>query len=1307
MDLSALQAWWSTVDVGRSALLIAAVVAGLLLLGWARRRLRGPKIAKVDGDDGRCGICARIAGALSRLFEAIDYLATSREWRYRQPWILVLGERGAGKSSLLASVSTPLQHRAPPRADELEAEGMQWRFFRDGVLIDSDGALATAAPGSAEAAKWKRGLNALDALRPERPLDGVLLCVSATALRRTGRASREALAVETARQLEELQTRIDFVLPIYVVVTRCDEIPGFAAFWRNFDLARHGDMFGYSAEGGDQSDPPDTWAETACDRISARLRELQVNVAAHREDLVQADDFFLFPAHFRALREPLGQWLETVFKPSAWQSAHLFRGVYFTGAVESDGERGDGVRKDVDFVDALVAEKALREIALARPTRRGTWSRNTLIRRMQYAGVLGLLGMFVALGAASMRLSHQVNSIVTGLDKLVEVAPHVPPANSGECLGVGDVYPLLSRVAQVRTDSRYPAIPLSWIDRRLTTRTALVVGKSSVEDILMPTLSCRLELRARDLLAASARPRNAGGDGLEDEQTAFRDLVVSARELEDNLHRYRTLAGDSGELSEAELIATLDALSRYAFGEPLPKAVRRRGNVLDDAFRSDLHLPMPVMPNGLQMRLATAIRDRSADLRGAISREVGAGDDLVLALGRGDPPVLANTRRLGAWMTWVQGEWLASTAARNPCQSVIGANERDIRALIAYYGEPEPLVGVLRKFDERECHRPEMRTLAEMQLPPYGPMFVSDGKGLKMTADLRRELEGLPALVRMPYMQLRTTAPFQCVGTAVTWRAQEIAEAAGYLEQYRGFARTFPPPQLPEGGMPLYERLARHSLAAAMDDALRRAQQAPADAVEAVDAAVPTDARVAAVGGELARGLAPLLEVLGAYESLGFPDNGATVRQCARNFASDHLGSVDALADASRLYAPPLPATGEDIYAFGGLPVTRDFLQRQVGRAQVLGSYAQPFLDLLAGTAGVDDAWRDAPQTANYWRNTLDELARYTKGKEPAGQVANLDAYFIGQLTGMTYANCGSVLAAYRSPETGDDLFSARRRTLEAQVRLRCTDRRRADAGQLYSDLAARFNRDLAGRYPFGAMDARDASPAAVRAFFLDYGGRRAQIVEAVRGLGGDDWRAAAAFLDELDRAAAFFGPNLAAPEETAAIGIRAQFPAESGRSVGADQIVRWRLSADLLDSIFPNALTDLPWYPGEAVALELHWAARSDWRPVADPPQSGLRVGAGSARFGEDGAWALLRFLDRHRMPSAAARDGGSILLRFAVPVQRVAAPGGGTPTQPPQTAETVVFASVRLTGTDPASKAERTIELPVRFPRSAPEPQ
>lgn len=1302
MDLASVTASLAKLDVAKTSGLTVAIVIGLVLLAWwLRRMLRKPKIVGIAVPGDGCVFCASVRSRFARLLDALDYLATRREWRYAQPWVLVLGGKGAGKSSLVASVSANERHPKPGKADELKADGMQWSFLRRGVLIDADGALANASEGSDGARAWAKGLDMLDALRPERALDGIVLCVSARSLRSAKRSERAALAAEANRQLGQLQSAVEFMLPVYVVVTQCDDVPGFGAFWRNLEPGHRREMFGYSAVSQDLSHAPAEWAEAAFDRIGERLREVQVNVAAASERVEDVDGFFLFPARFRELREPLSDWLETVFRTTAWQSGHLFRGLYFSGAVDGAGEQRSGARADVAFVDALVTDKVLCETALARPTRQGAWSRNDVIRRVQYASIAGLAALLVALGVAGVRVSRQVDTLVTGMRTLQEVVPRVPPPESGECLASEDVYPLLAHVSRVDTRSSRLAIPLSWFDSRLTTRSAKVVGSSTVEGVLLPTLSCLLEKRARDLLGASRLTTAAEGAAYSVQRSEFRRLLAEARALEDNLKRYESLSKRAPMMPEGEVLATLGQLSQYAFGEPVPRIVLRRGGVVDDAFRNiDAKPPQPVMPNGLQARLTTAIDARAASLRTALGREVAAGSNLLSALDQGRQPILDNTWRMGKWLAWVQGQWLGSSPERNPCQEIVEANKADIEALIAYYGSNDTLERLLRKFNESQCYQPELRVLAGMEIAPYGPLFLPGKDGLVLSPAVQVELGGMPALVALPFMQLRSAAPFRCMGGAARWRASEIAEAAGYLDQYEAFAKARKLPTLPEGGQPLYDRLARASLAHAMDDALRRAQQASADIEAETTAATRSDAALAEVGNELARGLPSLQRVLTAYAQLGFADDGAKVRQCARDFAADNLGGVDALADASRLYSPTVPAGGDALYALGSVPVAKDFLARQVARAEVLAGYADPFLSLLSGSTGVDDAWRDTPQTDAFWRNTRTEIASYTKGKEPSGQVANLDALVIGQLTGMTYQNCGGLLAAYKSPEFGNDLFSERRRRLERQVQLRCTDRRAADAEDIYGTLATRFNRDLAGRYPFGPLGARDASPALVREFFLDFARDRARIGDALRDLQGARWREASVFVAGLDRAAAFLDANVAAPEGMGVIGLEATFPAEATRASGATEVTTWRLRVDDMVSEFPNAQKALSWLPDDGVALELQWAERSGWRPLADALQPQLQAQGAGARFAFDGPWALLRMIDTHCPTGAGGRTATPLLLRFNVPVQSVAPGADGKP----ERSETRVFMQWRLTGTDPASKAVKPLALPAQFPHSAP---
>lgn len=1296
MDWATLAQWLGKIDTLTVSLGAVGVLVIILLLSWLVRRVRKPAIASLTADGPR-GLCARLWAWIERLLDAIDYLATRREWRYRQPWVLVLGEKGSGKTSVIDSVAATWRFRAPQHASELKGEGLRWAYFRQGALIDCEGTLSAADEGSEEAAQWLKTLASLNELRPERALDGVMLCVSARTLCNAKLAQRTALAENVNRQLSQLQSSIEFMLPAYVVVTQCDAIPGFSAFWQSQGRAQREDLVGYSATGQDQSLLPTAWANAAFDLMGERLRELQVDVAAHSEQVGDVDNFFLFPGHFLGLRVPLSQWLETVFRTSAWQSGYLFRGMYFTGSVEADGSNHEGARGDVDFVDGLMSAKVLSEPALAKPTRQGVWSRNRLIRGLQVVGIVASFGLFLALGLAAHRFSKQVDAITVGVASLKDAALSRVAVGEGACLGRDDVYPLLEDISRIDTNSRYWAIPWSWVDGRLTSRTAQVIGKSTVNEVLIPTLACRLNARAAQL--QDAIPVQ---DGFISQRDDFQRFVADVRALEDNRARANTLVRDDS-LDEYAFFQMLDALAEYAFGVPLPADARRPDSVLDNAFSKFRESKGEIDLVDNKQMLEQRIDRRSKDLRTALTREVAKGGVLLNALRGGQEPVLDNTRDIALWLVWVQQSWLGSTVERNPCRAVIDANQAGIAALIKQYRYGLSLDATLQPFDTRQCFAKVTETLQGMRIAPYGPVFVVGKQGLELTEGVHSELVGIPALGSLHFMQLKSLNDFACAAGDANWRANEIAEAAGYLNEYDAFVRAQQLPPLPAGGRPLYDVLARQSLVKALDDTLRRAQQAPPAASppqDRLEAISRTEQRVGYVSGELSNSLASLQAVLSAYGTYGFADGGARVRQCARYFASDNLGSVDSLVDSSQLYVPPAAVGTDAMFALGSLPVTKDYLARQLARAQVLAGYATPFVSVLGDSPEVDDARLANAQTAAYWRNTLSEINSYVQGKNPTGQVANLESYFVAQLSALSYPNCAEVLAAYKAPDYGNDLFSERRRVLERQVQLRCSNQREAQAAETYGALASRFNRDLAGRYPFADLAARDASPSVVRAFFVDYAKQHDSIAAALVDLDANHWQSATRFIEELDSVAAFFATNVDAPAQMGEIALAAGIPATTGKSVGAEQLLAWRLTVGQSQSVFPNGLSTLAWLPGQPMSLELEWADRSEWRPLADPAQPNLTVQGVSANFAASGPWALLRFVQAQRVRAAGSPDPSQLLLRFNVPVQGNKADAKGKPAS----GTTRLFVTLAMSGVDAQTQASKPLVLPDSFPSSAP---
>ncbi|CAB3770189.1 type VI secretion protein IcmF/TssM N-terminal domain-containing protein [Paraburkholderia humisilvae] len=1340
-------------------LLVIGVLLGLLaaVLIW-RARSAAPAPAQLEATDAP----ARGPGGwVSTVFEAIDYARTRRAWRYRLPWLLLLGERMAGKSSFSRSGPNLEQPHPDRRYAALRAAGASWAVMNRGVLIDIDGA-ASAAPsnGAAKgagapnpaapkpASRWSTLLSALVDLRPERPVDAIVLSVSARTLLDTDPQVAARAGADAYRQLCDVQDAFQFVLPVYVVVTQCDAINGFGAFWRQQPDEYRKQMFGWSAPLNASNDTPAEWGESALAAVVDQLRTIQLEAAAHsRADLEMAEreGAVLFPSRLHAVHGSLSRWLALAFRATVDRPGHLCRGIYFTGDIDGNGVVSSGVtRSDVSFVDHLIDDKMFTEWGGARAMRSSVWSRNRFLRSFQLGAVMCAAACAIALSFAGYRLY----STVERLDRSLTQLQSLPPYEGGVCPSAAEISTLLMALHDLDTRSFDLANPWSWTwpwpSHPLRDGAIRVAAAHAFNGVILPGLGCQLTARARELIAHG---ENAGPVAMEGQlrlQHARDGLTTHLRSVIDLEHALATYRDIVRPLSGAATRAGLESfgqLVNFAYALPVSLVTQNSDDsVLARAVWWGSTDYQPNLPDRLpQIYSADIVQDEQA-LRDELVLQASVGKHLLAQLNTNEGDAAAHARYLVWWLDWTRDNWLGTAGpgrGRNLCEQIREDLLAQTRALVQAgsvtaegapvstgksalaYGDLPDITA--RIFSPEQCDAAVYAALDSLKVPPYDPLIETKQGERSFVTAFAAEFDGLTELARLHYMQTtRHAEPFVChadgAGSPV-WSAAAIGNALNYVNEYRAFAQRFRlGAASAPGTRPLYARIALKQLENAMNHALNDAQRTPQSAGPSA-----TDPDLASAGGagltpvsfdeqtlaqssrDLAQMLGSLVAVERSYAEFGFTGSYAAISSCLQQIASNHLSDITGLALQSRLFMPQANPAGSDFYELGTVAVTRDYLARQVARAQVLAGYASPFA-ALAQNAGSGANAQPNVQTVAYWSNSIAEINRYVPANDPSGQLGQLASLFVDRLNGMNAANCHARMQSYASADQdANNLFASLRRTLVADTNLRCAGADADAFGQLFMS----FDAALAGRFPFASLDAPDASPAAVREFFASYALQRNALRTQAAALPKAQRKVVTRFLDQLDAAQAFFDATLRA-DGTLAVHLNATFNARPGTERGADQVISWTLTSGDHAAGYPNRPSGLDWVASQPLALDLTWADLSVWTPHADPARADApEIDGPTATFATTGTWALMRMVQQHVMDNGATPADG-VTLRYDVPVAtRASAASGAVAASSPQPVAAIrvarLLVNLQMQGTDPTSRTALPLRMPT-FPLRAP---
>ena len=183
---------------------------------------------------------------------------------------------------------------------------------------------------------WTEFLALLKKYRGRRPLNGVLVAISAQDLLTQGDAAREAHVDAARRRLDELSRELQIQLPVYLLVTKCDLVAGFTEYFDDLTPEGRAQVWGttfpYEQTRGRQRRRGvpaefDALVERLNERLFDRLQE-ERDAAAPREDLRVSR------SRWPRCASRSSEFVTDVFAADALRPAVLLRGVYLTSGTQ-------------------------------------------------------------------------------------------------------------------------------------------------------------------------------------------------------------------------------------------------------------------------------------------------------------------------------------------------------------------------------------------------------------------------------------------------------------------------------------------------------------------------------------------------------------------------------------------------------------------------------------------------------------------------------------------------------------------------------------------------------------------------------------------------------------------------------------------------------------------------------------------------------------------------------------------------------------------------------------------------------------
>ena len=300
-------------------------------------------------------VSREIHEAIARYLETVTRRGVlKRSALYERPWFLVCGPEGSGKTQLLSGSGLHFPLKYPSEKDGVVLDkggGIRWNFGNDAVWVDVPGKMI----GGGGEEEWRAAVNVIRQVRPERAVDGVVAVVDAKRILDADIKGAKELSSSIRRQLDELIAIWGIEFPVYLVISKSDEITGFNSLFRDPEGKWSEQILGATLSGSQQGQLPRYSFLEEYEHLCSSLKNIRLRMLAKEKNEERRRLICRFVIHFEGLQEKLANFVAELFKPSSYEGKPVFRGFYFTSAQSSEEGEPEKPEEKINVSQTIIS----------------------------------------------------------------------------------------------------------------------------------------------------------------------------------------------------------------------------------------------------------------------------------------------------------------------------------------------------------------------------------------------------------------------------------------------------------------------------------------------------------------------------------------------------------------------------------------------------------------------------------------------------------------------------------------------------------------------------------------------------------------------------------------------------------------------------------------------------------------------------------------------------------------------------------------------------------------------------------------